>query len=126
MEPIAINLHKNPKLIQNEKELIDDTWENSEFYNFMPEFLEECYKGGNAPKLKEANEYLKYYCLHKSDYTYIASWRHIERYETLYVEYYYMDDNTIIAYLIVVPSEKRYYPNLTTVQIFKKKEEEIN
>lgn len=123
MEPIRYELVEDPVFLESEEALFDGVvWEPEEFSNYMPEFLEESYDGPNAEKLKAANKRLEYYMNHKSEYQYIASY-HIEcRTDEMYVEYYYIDDDTIISFLSSKPHSKnpKYYRVLEATMLYKK------
>lgn len=99
------------KLI-DEKDLEID-YEDSIVYHYMPEFLEECYKGRNAEILKSANTVLLEYAKSRSKYKYIGT--HKDNRTISIIEYYQKDDGNYVIYLIDVPKEKKYYPSLQMV-----------
>lgn len=94
MKPIKYKLKKECNIIKNESEFIDDDWEEKEFYTYQPEWFEEIYDGANKHQLATHNHELQYYMNHKDEYTYIGTWNHNKS----FVEYYYIDDNTIIGF----------------------------
>ena len=113
MEPIRYELVENPVFVETDEVVFDGVeWEPGEFSNYMPEFLED-------------NNRLEYYMTHKSDYQYIASRHSDAGTDDMYIEYYYMDDDTIIAFLSSKPKAKnpKYYRVLEATMIYKKPEE---
>lgn len=124
MMPIEIEPYKKPKFVESEEDIVDG-YEFDKMYNFFPEFLEEVYEGDNVDELSSANDKLLYYLNHRNKYQYIATLKIIKKRESIYCEYYYDNSGDIICFLIVDPSNKRYYTRLTAVAIFKKQIEEV-
>ena len=120
MKPIIYDLRKEHNFISDEKLIIDNEWEEKEFYNYQPEWFENVYNGVNKYHLATHNSQLQYYMNHKNEYTYLATWKHIDKLQENYVEYYFIDDNTLIAYY----SEKYKKDNryLGAIMVFTKKE----
>lgn len=97
MKPIEYKLRDNHNFIQNEKEVVDfEQYDDGEMIPFNPEWLEEIMK--DYPAATHNNLKLVEYNNNKDTYTYIATWKQIEHKVEYYVEYYYINKNTIIAY----------------------------
>lgn len=120
MKPIKYILRKHHNFIQCEDEIIDKEWVEKDFYSYQPEWLEKVYDGGNKHQLATHNNQLQYYMNHKEEYTYVATWKNINDSCEHYVEYYYIDDNTIIGYYS--EKYKGYDRDLRAIMIWVKKE----
>ena len=118
MKPIQSLPQEKPKLVKSEVELIQG-YELDNFYNFMPEWLEDIYTGTNKQHLQDANIAMQDLAYKKQDYTYIAS----IKYKNSIVEYYYDSNYNILSYLIdIVKNNKNIYYNLVTIVVYKRNE----
>lgn len=113
MMPIKYELQEQPKYYDKEEE-ITDGYEMEKHINFTPEFMEEI--GFRKNKNAVIEQYLK----DKVNYTYIGSIKCKGNGINDVIEYYY-NESEIVAFLILIPSCKRYYNSIQAVAIFKMK-----
>ncbi len=111
MMPIKYELQEQPKYYDREKE-ITDGYELENHIGFTPEFMEEI--GFRNNKNAVIEQYLK----DKVNYTYIGTLRCKGTNDV--VEYYY-NGSEIVAFIVLVPTSKRYYNSIQAVAIFKMK-----
>lgn len=111
MMPIKYELQEQPKYYDKEEE-ITDGYKLEKCVRFLPEFMEEI--GFRKNKNAVIEQYLK----DKVNYTYIGSIRCKGTKDV--IEYYY-NESEIVAFLVLVPSSKRYYNSIQAVAIFKMK-----
>lgn len=98
MKPIEYKLVDKPKYIKDEKEVIDiNEWDDGKMIAYNPEWLIES-MGKTNPRLEANNLMLVEYMNNKEKYTYIASWKKKQFKIEHIVEYYYLNQDKIIAF----------------------------
>ena len=100
MKPIEYKLVDKPKYIKNEKEVIDtNEWDDGKMIAYNPEWLTEATgKSYLNQKLEANNLMLVEYMNNKEKYTYIATWKKKQFKIEHIVEYYYLNQDKIIAF----------------------------
>lgn len=118
MEPLRYNLNQNPTLITNEGDVIGENYELLKVFSFIPDFLE--------PLLDdEANVKLKEYLDKKDKFKYIGTLKQQQKTSAVFIEYYFDENENIIAFLVCEPKNPNHYTSLNMVAIFEKEEDEV-
>ena len=126
MKPIEYLFYDKPSYIKKENDLLQGEYDLKEQFNYTPELIESLLKNmfvryevnNGADKVAEHNETLQAYNNAKQYFIYLAS---IKSDKTSNIIEYYKREEDIIAYLILDPKDKKYYPSLQAVVVFKKK-----
>lgn len=103
MEPIRLSPRTEGIIPTTDIEMIETynlDRDHSSFYNFMPMWLQESYQGGNAERLKVANDIIKAYALKRDSLAYLGSQTFLDKdWGSNYCVEYYSDDGEIVSFL---------------------------
>lgn len=116
MNPIYYTVQTNPIYLDNVEFEKDYKVEKS--YNFVPEFIENIYDGGNKHSLIAQNTTLISYNQNKDKYKYIGTHKvNQEEFIDFFID---TENNDLLEYLVYNPKGEKHYPSLSAVAVLKK------